>query len=132
MTVKTGPTFEEWYATYPRKVNPKDARKAWGQALKRGLTPATIEACTRLMVESEWKGRAKEYLPYPASFLRAQEPVSLTPAVIVNHGFTSEAHYCFCGGGHEWKHECDMWCSGRDKTCPEQIDAMRKKLGGKL
>lgn len=65
-------TFADWYKTYPRKMKPRDAEKAWREAMNRGVTPEQIDACTKIMVATEWRGRIAKHIPYPASFLRAE------------------------------------------------------------
>lgn len=65
--------FAAFWTLYPRKVSKIDAQKAYTQALKRGVTHEQIMASLRIMMATEWKGRKREYLPYPATFLRGED-----------------------------------------------------------
>ena len=63
--------FNEFYALYPRKMGRKDAERAWNR-----LTPIQQAECLEAMPNylKYWKIKetAKDYIPYPASFLNAQ------------------------------------------------------------
>jgi len=64
-------TFAVFYGLYPRKMARKDAEKAWNK-----LTPTEQAECLEAMPNylKYWKIKetAKDYIPYPASFLNAQ------------------------------------------------------------
>jgi hypothetical protein len=64
-------TFAVFYGLYPRKMARKDAEKAWNK-----LTPTEQSECLEAMPNylKYWKIKetAKDYIPYPASFLNAQ------------------------------------------------------------
>jgi len=64
-------TFALFYGLYPRKMARKDAEKAWNK-----LTPTEQSECLEAMPNylKYWKIKetAKDYIPYPASFLNAQ------------------------------------------------------------
>jgi len=64
-------TFALFYGLYPRKMARKDAEKAWNK-----LTPTEQAECLEAMPNylKYWKIKetAKDYIPYPASFLNAQ------------------------------------------------------------
>lgn len=69
----TDPGFDQFYALYPRKKKPADARKAWRQMHP---TPSLVQKILKdveLRKEHDWKGRTEEYIPYPATYLRARE-----------------------------------------------------------
>ena len=63
-------TFAVFYSLYPRKMARKDAEKAW-----RSMTPdeqeKAIEALPNHLKYWKIKETAKDYIPYPASWLRA-------------------------------------------------------------
>ncbi len=63
--------FESFFNLYPRKVSRKDAEKAW-----LALTPeqkfAAIESLPIHIRYWSAAGTTKEYLPYPASWLRGE------------------------------------------------------------
>ena len=66
--------FQEFYAGYPRKKKPKDARKAYMAERREGIDHAHIMAGERRMVAALPNPLTKEdkrYLPYPATWLRA-------------------------------------------------------------
>lgn len=65
-------TFAEFYRLYPRKKKPLDAEKAWTQMLKKGFSPDEIMAGLRLNLP-ELQRRDPQFVPYPASWLRAGE-----------------------------------------------------------
>jgi len=64
-------SFAIFYGLYPRKMARKDAEKAWNK-----LTPTEQAECLEAMPNylKYWKIKetAKDYIPYPASFLNAQ------------------------------------------------------------
>lgn len=59
--------FATWYEAYPRKRCKQDARNAYRAALRKGYSPAQLDAATRALIA---EGREKTYVPYPATFLR--------------------------------------------------------------
>lgn len=65
------PTFDEWYARYPRKLARKDAERAW-----KRMTPeqqfAAFESLPIHIRYWELSGRTKEFVPYPASWLNGE------------------------------------------------------------
>lgn len=64
------PTFAEFYELYPRKKSRMDAEKAWGQMLKKGVSAEEIMAGLRRNLP-ELKRKDPQFVPYPASWLRA-------------------------------------------------------------
>lgn len=80
--------FDEWYAEYPLKKAPTDARKAYEQVLRK-TDAATLLSALRAqragMVaqaeEAKSKGEKRIPIPYPASWLRrghwADEPMEV-------------------------------------------------------
>lgn len=63
--------FNEFYrGTYPRKMEPLKARRAFEKAVKNGADPREIiEGARRFAAATAAKG--KTYIPYPASWLNA-------------------------------------------------------------
>jgi len=63
--------FNEFYKdTYPRKMEPLKARRAFEKAVKNGAAPREIiEGARRFAAATAAKG--KTYIPYPASWLNA-------------------------------------------------------------
>jgi hypothetical protein len=64
--------FDEWYAVYPRKKQPSDARKAYAQIIASGtVTEAELLIRTKAFA-TWWQARPVDehrYIPYPASWL---------------------------------------------------------------
>jgi hypothetical protein len=65
--------FDAFWRAYPRRTAKGDARKAWMQT--RAIRPplpqliASIEAAKRC---EQWRRDGGQYIPYPASWLRAE------------------------------------------------------------
>ena len=75
--------FAEFYALYPRKMGRKDAERAWNR-----LTPIQQAECLEAMPNylKYWKVKetAKDFIPYPASFLNAErwtDEIDIEPIV---------------------------------------------------
>lgn len=64
--------FTEWWPHYPKKVKKLDAEKAYRAALKRGVTPKELLDGLQCQ-KAAWKAKGTEpqYIPYPATWLRA-------------------------------------------------------------
>ena len=64
-------TFNDFYNQYPRKMARKDAEKAWNR-----LTPVQQAECLEAMPNylKYWKIKetAKDFIPYPATFLNQE------------------------------------------------------------
>ena len=66
------PEFTAFWSAYPRKKCKGDAYKAWGQT--KAIRPPVadiIEALSALKQTKDWTKDNGEFIPYPASFLRA-------------------------------------------------------------
>lgn len=64
--------FTEWWPHYPKKVKKLDAEKAYRAALKRGVTPEELlQGLQRQKAAWKAKGTEPQYIPYPATWLRA-------------------------------------------------------------
>lgn len=93
-TEKPADGFTEWWPHYPKKVKKLDAEKAYRAALKRGVTPKELlDGLQRQKAAWKAKGTEPQYIPYPATWLRAgswedelDTPASATetPAPAVN------------------------------------------------
>ncbi len=129
------PSFESWYKSYPRKLKPRDAKKAWDQAIKRGVTAQQIVLSTQFMLATEWKGRRLEYIPYPASFLRSGDAdayeVDRAEALEDEHERTAGQHYCtLCKPVHGWQETGDpAWYAYEWKlACPQANQQMKQAI----
>jgi len=63
-------TFAVFYGLYPRKMARKDAEKAW-KSMTTDEQEKAIEALPQHLKYWNIKETAKDYIPYPASWLRA-------------------------------------------------------------
>ena len=63
-------SFDKFYALYPRKMARKDAEKAW-KAMTAAEQEKALEALPNHLKYWKVKETAKDYIPYPASWLRA-------------------------------------------------------------
>lgn len=64
--------FAEWWTQYPKKVKKLDAEKAYRAALKRRVTPKELlDGLQRQKAAWKAKGTELQYIPYPATWLRA-------------------------------------------------------------
>lgn len=63
------PEFSDFYAIYPRKMKRVDAQKAWGSAIKRADPETILAGARRYAADPNLPG--KEFIPYPATWLRA-------------------------------------------------------------
>lgn len=71
-TEKPADGFTEWWPHYPKKVKKLDAEKAYRAALKRGVTPKELlDGLQRQKAVWKAKGTEPQYIPYPATWLRA-------------------------------------------------------------
>jgi len=66
-------SFESFWAAYPKKRNKGDALKAW-RALKPddALVSAILAAVERARESVQWRKDEGQFIPYPASWLRAR------------------------------------------------------------
>lgn len=72
-STETVGSFSDWYRAYPKKKNRGDAEKAW-KAVQ--VTPAIFRqmmAALSWQVQShDWVKQDGQFIPYPASYLRAK------------------------------------------------------------
>lgn len=65
--------FEEWYAVYPRKKAKGDALKAFKAARKLVGQQELVEKTAKYARYVEQSGTEPQYVPYPATWLRAAQ-----------------------------------------------------------
>ena len=67
------PSFVEFWATYPKRVAKKDARRAWARI---NPSPATVDrilsALSWQVMQPAWQKDGGQYIPYPATWLNAE------------------------------------------------------------
>jgi hypothetical protein len=63
-------TFDVFYGLYPRKMARKDAEKAW-KSMTTDEQEKALEALPQHLKYWKIKETAKDFIPYPASWLRA-------------------------------------------------------------
>jgi hypothetical protein len=66
-------TFDVFWAAYPKKASKGDARKAWKQIQPSSeLLTKMLNALERAKTCANWKKNGGQYIPYPATWLRAE------------------------------------------------------------
>lgn len=66
--------FDEFYAAYPRKVKPVDARKAWDKLKPDAeLLARMLRAIAEQKKSPQWLKDGGQFIPYPATWLNAGE-----------------------------------------------------------
>lgn len=77
------PQWKRFWDCFPRRVSKKEARKAW---LQINPSPADVDRMIETLEwqKQEWAGIEPQYVPHPASWLRAERwtderPVTLKP-----------------------------------------------------
>ena len=83
-TKKEIPDFEKFWEAYPKKKGKGAARKAFDNAIKKGVTgDVLIDAVNRQRYGSQWTKDNGQYIPYPATWLnqeRWEDEPDFTPA----------------------------------------------------
>jgi hypothetical protein len=70
---KTNTLFEDFWKAYPKKRSKGDASKAWAKLEPaNGLYEAIMEKLALLKESHEWRKDSGQYVPYPATWLRAE------------------------------------------------------------
>jgi hypothetical protein len=72
--------FDQFWKAYPRKAAKPDGRKAYKAARKKTKHDVIMAGVARLVAEN----RAPQYIPYPASWLRAEGWNDVAPTPILN------------------------------------------------
>jgi len=66
------PTFDDFWALYPKRVGKGDARKAWDAAVKRSKPSDILAGLARYVDEtSSWPTEERKYIPGGGPWLRA-------------------------------------------------------------
>jgi hypothetical protein len=79
--------FEAFYAAYPRKVKPKDARKAWDKLKPDDALQARIlSAIGQQRKSPQWQKDGGQFIPYPATWLNAGEWDNQAPELAAPDG----------------------------------------------
>jgi hypothetical protein len=68
-----GKNFARFYEIYPRKRDRGDAEKAFNGALRKITADKLITACERYAVWARQQGKDKQFIPYPATWLRGEQ-----------------------------------------------------------
>ena len=114
------PEFETFWTAYPLKKKKRDALKAWGQTAKiRPMLTDLLAKLEALKGSREWTKDGGDFIPYPASWLRAdgwedeiREPAK--PASVGN-----------AGGWHGmWSREDEKRFAVNDDRWAEYTNAM--------
>lgn len=72
-TKKEDPNFEKFWEEYPKKKSKGAARKAFENAIKKGITvDVLIDAVIRQRCGSQWTKDNGQYIPYPATWLNQE------------------------------------------------------------
>src|SRR5688572_28379630 len=67
------PEFARFWAHYPKRFNKKDARLAWSQLRPTSdVVDRMLETLDWQTTLSEWLRDGGRFIPYPASWLRAE------------------------------------------------------------
>lgn len=73
--------FDAFYASYPRKVKPRDARKAWDKLKPDAELQARIlSAIAAQKLTQQWLKDGGQFIPYPATWLNDGEWDNEVPA----------------------------------------------------
>ena len=78
------PDFEQFWHCYPNKASKRDALKAWEQTAEdRPDMDALLDALEVMCWSDKWRKNDGEFIPYPATWLRADgwedRPVKVIP-----------------------------------------------------
>lgn len=95
--------FAEFWTAYPRKKNKVDAQKAWQQVKGDSIFEEIVAGLQRAIASSDWTKAGGQYIPYPASWLRAGGWMDE-----IGTNATATCQTC--------RHHGDQ-CQGKDETC---------------
>src|SRR5690606_22443787 len=65
-------SFDAFWSVYPRREGKADARKAWRKINPNSDMMETIGNALRAQMENNWRGRSKQFIPLPATWLRGE------------------------------------------------------------
>ncbi len=137
-------SFADFWTVYPRKVAKANAAKAYANARKT-FSHETIMASLRLIIETEWKGRAEGYIPHAASWLNREDHaeragVKPEPSLFDRRTEADSAeefalkfgqHICQqCAPEHVWQESGPSynWIHHRVLACPLAIQEMKDAI----
>lgn len=87
MVDESDPQFAAFWDAYPRRVAKKDARKAWAEIDPDPITATKIIAALEWQREQPaWLKEGGQFVPYPASWLRAERWTDEPPAPVKRNG----------------------------------------------
>jgi hypothetical protein len=87
MVAEDDPLWVRFWRCYPRRVGKKDARKAWMEMAPTATDVALMEAALAWQSQQpSWLEDGGQYVPFPASYLRAERwtdepPMRVAPPV---------------------------------------------------
>jgi hypothetical protein len=64
--------FAEFYAAYPRRQGRVDAERAWNALRPSPELRAEILEAVERHKRSDWRGKERQYIPLPATFLNGR------------------------------------------------------------
>ncbi len=80
--------FDEFWKAYPRKQKKKDTQKIWKNKKYDGISKILIDDVLK-RINSDWKGKNKEFIPLPSSYLNGErwtdeiiEPIEIKKQLI--------------------------------------------------
>lgn len=92
MANEDDPQFKRFWDAYPKRVSKKDARIAWTQLNPTPeLVDRIVEALTWQSQQPSWLKDGGQYVPYPASWLRAERWTDEPPVAVRPRAFGSAA-----------------------------------------
>jgi len=95
--------FDEFWKSYPRKKSKVDASKAWKQVKGESIFDEIMAGLQRAVNSPDWLKDKGQFIPYPASWLRAG-------GWLDESGTNAPAECKTC------RHFGDQ-CKGKDETC---------------
>ena len=73
-------TFEQFWATYPRRIGKGRARTAWRGACRKEKPDVLIAAAEAFAEQCRTKGTEAQYIPHPTTWLNAERWADEAPA----------------------------------------------------
>lgn len=124
--------FTTFWKLYPRKREKKDAEKAWNSLMKRGVKSDAILSTLQDRLRTDWRKRTSEFIPYAASFLRAEDFDDEFEARVDDKELllpltAQKQHYCeACADPHWWTCEDEFCCAGSEMACRVYVERLCK------
>ena len=116
--------FHNFWAAYPRRVNKRDAEKAWKQ-IQAEQQQAAIMALLADRKINEWRGRRLDKVPYPATFLRGEDFSERAEALTDDP--LQGTHWCtLCPHPHQWVSDDPTDFASYELACPEFRSMLKK------